>query len=115
MDAISFVSGERPNNLRVKSLSDLIYGANVNQPAKDSTYVTAAFQLKDGKAEESIIEFTRAVKGSGCTYQINGKVRAVFIIMKLLMADNLYQIFLLMPLFCFIITGCHQRGVLFRP
>ena len=83
MDSIRFVSGERPNNLRVKSLSDLIYGANVNQPVKSSSYVTAALQLKDGKPEESIIESTRTVKSSGCTYQINGKLRAIFIILEL--------------------------------
>ena len=93
MDAISFVSGERPNNLRVKSLSDLIYGANVNQPVGNSSYVTAAFQLKDGKAEESIIEFTRTVKGSECTYQINGKVRAIFIILELSYVADIIKCF----------------------
>jgi len=67
--------GERSTiNLRVKRSSDLVYGANVNQPVQGPTYVTAAFQLKDDVAEERIIEFTRTAHDSGYTYHMDGKV-----------------------------------------
>ena len=102
MDAISFVLGEKTNNLRVKQLSELIHGANVNNPISNTARVTIIYcetegeneDEKDGMSEEdkenwkdqngnvlplteqkiiSKTEFTRIIRGTGSEHRINDK------------------------------------------
>eukprot|EP00800_Vazella_pourtalesii_P005228 TRINITY_DN1608_c0_g1_i1.p1 TRINITY_DN1608_c0_g1~~TRINITY_DN1608_c0_g1_i1.p1 ORF type:complete len:1163 (+),score=345.20 TRINITY_DN1608_c0_g1_i1:37-3525(+) len=70
MDAISFVLGEKTSNLRVKQLKDLIHGAQVYKPVANRAHVTALYQDDD----DSVLEFTRTIIGSGSEYKINGEV-----------------------------------------
>lgn len=69
MDAISFVMGEKTGSLRVKRLSELIHGAAIGRPVSNRCYVTAKFELADGRK----IDFQRSVIGSSADYKINGK------------------------------------------
>lgn len=70
MDAISFVMGEKTTSLRVKRLSELIHGAAIGRPVSNRCFVTAKFELPDGRK----IDFQRSVIGSSADYKINGKV-----------------------------------------
>ena len=75
MDAISFVMGERPANLRVKRLTDLVYGANVNKPVSDPTSVTAVFEVtKEGNQNSEQVQFTRSITNGRLDYDIDGVV-----------------------------------------
>lgn len=72
MDAISFVMGERPANLRVKRMGDLVYGANVNKPVSGPACVMAIFELtEEGIQEKRRVLFTRRIRGSGSVYEID--------------------------------------------
>jgi structural maintenance of chromosome 1 len=68
MDAISFVFGEKTSHLRVKTVKDLIHGAQVGHPVSDRASVTA---ICHQNGEE--VQFARTVVGSGTAYSINKK------------------------------------------
>ncbi|XP_076238897.1 structural maintenance of chromosomes protein 1A-like [Calliopsis andreniformis] len=86
MDAISFVMGEKSRSLRIKQLSDLIYGASVGNPIADRcqnsfyfllhvqitvvAHVTAVFIFEDNSKKT----FTRAICGTSSEYKINDQV-----------------------------------------
>lgn len=70
MDAISFVLGEKTQNLRVRNLKDLIHGAPIGKPIASRAKVTAVYEEEDG----SEIPFTRIIIGSGTEYRVSGKV-----------------------------------------
>jgi structural maintenance of chromosome 1 len=72
MDAISFVLGERSNQLRVRKLTDLIHGASVGHPASKTCRVTMNY-FDDDKTQKS---FTRSVTSGGTEYRINNEVVA---------------------------------------
>ena len=75
MDAISFVMGERPANMIVKRLTDLVYGANVNKPVSDPTFVTAVFEVtKEGNQNSEQVQFTRSITNGRLDYDIDGVV-----------------------------------------
>ncbi|CAH1783210.1 unnamed protein product [Owenia fusiformis] len=69
MDAISFVLGEKTNQLRCKRLSDLIHGAPINQPAATTARVTAVYTEENGDETH----FARIIHGSASEFRINGK------------------------------------------
>jgi len=48
MDAISFVLGEKTQNLRVRNLKDLIHGAPIGKPVASRAKVTAVYEDEDG-------------------------------------------------------------------
>uniref|UniRef100_A0A915EHG8 Structural maintenance of chromosomes protein n=1 Tax=Ditylenchus dipsaci TaxID=166011 RepID=A0A915EHG8_9BILA len=61
MDAISFVLGEKSNNLRVRKLGDLIHGASVNDAKSKKCNVTMSYLLDDDKTTKT---FSRSVVSS---------------------------------------------------
>ncbi|XP_018428105.1 PREDICTED: structural maintenance of chromosomes protein 1B [Nanorana parkeri] len=67
MDALSFVMGEKTSNLRVKSVRELISGANVGRPVSS----TASVQLVycDDNGEEKT--FSRRIVGGSSEYRLN--------------------------------------------
>lgn len=70
MDAVSFVMGEKPLNLRVHRLDDLIHGASTDERVSRSATVTATFELED----ESLLKFTRTVANRSSVFKVNNKV-----------------------------------------
>ena len=70
MDAISFVLGEKTQNLRVKKLSELIHGASIGQPVANSAAVTLVYEDVSGKQTR----FSRYVIGSSSEYRIDHSV-----------------------------------------
>uniref|UniRef100_A0A7N4NJ01 Structural maintenance of chromosomes protein n=1 Tax=Sarcophilus harrisii TaxID=9305 RepID=A0A7N4NJ01_SARHA len=60
MDALSFVMGEKPNNLRVKTVQELIHGAHVGRPVAASASVKAVYVEEDGGEKT----FTRIIRGA---------------------------------------------------
>lgn len=70
MDAISFVLGEKTQNLRVRKLGDLIHGAPVGKPAANRAFVSAVYA--DQVTEKETV-FTRVIHGSSSEHKINGK------------------------------------------
>lgn len=68
MDAISFVLGEKTQNLRVKKLSELIHGASIGQPVSNQASVTLVYEDNESHRQT---RFTRAVVGSSSEYRID--------------------------------------------
>ncbi|KAI1724897.1 SMC proteins flexible hinge domain-containing protein [Ditylenchus destructor] len=62
MDAISFVLGEKSNNLRVRRLGDLIHGASVDKAQVNKCRVTMHYMVDDDTKEMK--SFTRSVVSS---------------------------------------------------
>ncbi|XP_069759613.1 structural maintenance of chromosomes protein 1B-like isoform X2 [Narcine bancroftii] len=69
MDAISFVMGERPANLRVKHVKDLIHGAHIGQPVSSTARVTMLYEIENGDK----LTFTRAIAGNSTEFQFNDR------------------------------------------
>lgn len=69
MDALSFAMGERAASLRVKHLRDLIHGAHIGQPVRDTASVAMLFCGFD--AVETV--FSRTITGqfNECTSYIS--------------------------------------------
>lgn len=59
MDALGFVMGERAASLRVKHLSDLVYGAHEGQPVSD----TARVSMRYCHDEDKETVFSRTITG----------------------------------------------------
>ncbi|KAM9311304.1 structural maintenance of chromosomes protein 1B [Gastrophryne carolinensis] len=68
MDAFSFVLGEKTSNLRVKSLRELIHGANEGRPTSSTASVQLVYCEENG--ENKI--FSRSIVGSSSDYRLNG-------------------------------------------
>ena len=68
MDAISFVLGEKTQNLRVKKLSELIHGASIGQPVASTASVTLVYE---DSASRKQTRFSRFVIGSSSEYKID--------------------------------------------
>ncbi|KRX90380.1 Structural maintenance of chromosomes protein 1A [Trichinella pseudospiralis] len=68
MDAICFVLGEKTSSLRVRKISDLIYGAPVGKPISTRCYVAMTYEDDDGR----ILKFMRLVTGASAEYRIDG-------------------------------------------
>ncbi|KRY14547.1 Structural maintenance of chromosomes protein 1A [Trichinella patagoniensis] len=68
MDAICFVLGEKTSSLRVRKISDLIYGAPVGKPISTRCYVAMTYEDDDGR----ILKFMRLVAGASAEYRIDG-------------------------------------------
>ncbi|KAL6047807.1 hypothetical protein STEG23_034629 [Scotinomys teguina] len=62
MDALSFVMGEKPTNLRVKNIQELIHGAHIGKPVSSSASVKIIY-IEDSGEEKT---FTRIIRG-GCS------------------------------------------------
>ncbi|KAK2121787.1 Structural maintenance of chromosomes protein 1B [Saguinus oedipus] len=62
MDALSFVMGEKPTNLRVKSIQELIHGAHIGKPVSSSASVKIIYVEESGKEKA----FARIIRG-GCS------------------------------------------------
>ncbi|XP_020833111.1 LOW QUALITY PROTEIN: structural maintenance of chromosomes protein 1B [Phascolarctos cinereus] len=67
MDALSFVMGERPGQLRVKSVQELIHGAHVGRPAAASASVEAVYVDESGAEKR----FRRTVRGGSSEFHFN--------------------------------------------
>ncbi|KAM8979654.1 LOW QUALITY PROTEIN: structural maintenance of chromosomes protein 1B [Sarcophilus harrisii] len=67
MDALSFVRGEKPNNLRVKTVQELIHGAHVGRPVAASASVKAVYVEEDGGEKT----FTRIIREGSSEYHFN--------------------------------------------
>ncbi|XP_056373472.1 structural maintenance of chromosomes protein 1B [Hyla sarda] len=78
MDAISFVIGERTANLRVKSIRELIHGANIGQPVSSSASVHLVYGEENGEEKT----FSRIIVGNSSDYRLNNKSvgRAAYIL-----------------------------------
>ncbi|XP_068459885.1 structural maintenance of chromosomes protein 1B [Clinocottus analis] len=70
MDALSFAMGERVACLRVKHLSDLVHGAHIGRPVRDTARV--ALRCCDDEDQETV--FSRSILGDASEYRINGVV-----------------------------------------
>ena len=68
MDAISFVLGEKAQNLRVKRLSELIHGASINKPISTTASVTLVYQDKESNRE---VRFCRYVVNHSSEFKID--------------------------------------------
>lgn len=68
MDAISFVLGEKTNNLRVKKLSELIHGASIGQAVSNTGSVTLVYEDSETGRQT---RFSRFVIGSSSEYKID--------------------------------------------
>ncbi|KAM5170638.1 structural maintenance of chromosomes protein 1B isoform 1-T1 [Mantella aurantiaca] len=69
MDALSFVMGERTSNLRVRSVRELISGANVGQPVSSTASVHLVY-CDDDSDERT---FSRLIIGGSTEYRLNNK------------------------------------------
>ncbi|CAN2389511.1 Structural maintenance of chromosomes [Pristimantis euphronides] len=69
MDAISFVIGERTANLRVKSLQELICGANIGSPVSSTASVHLVYGEENGEEKT----FSRIIIGNASDYRLNNK------------------------------------------
>ncbi|XP_063784967.1 structural maintenance of chromosomes protein 1B isoform X1 [Pseudophryne corroboree] len=70
MDAFSFVMGEKTTNLRVKSLRELIHGANIGRPVSSTASVHLVYCEEDG--EETT--FSRIIVGGSSEYRLNNSL-----------------------------------------
>lgn len=68
MDAISFVLGEKTQNLRVKKLSELIHGASIGKPNGNHASVTLVYEDTDSGRQT---RFCRLVNNSSSDYRID--------------------------------------------
>jgi len=71
MDAISFVLGEKAQNLRVKRLSELIHGASISQPVSNTASVTLVYQDNETQRQT---RFCRYVVGHSSEFKIDSNV-----------------------------------------
>lgn len=71
MDAISFVLGEKAQNLRVKRLSELIHGASIAQPVANTASVTLVYQDNETQRQT---RFCRYVVGHSSEFKIDNNV-----------------------------------------
>ncbi|XP_066446305.1 structural maintenance of chromosomes protein 1B isoform X2 [Eleutherodactylus coqui] len=69
MDAISFVIGERTANLRVKSIRELIHGANVGRPVSSTASVHLIYCEENGEEKT----FSRIIAGNSSDYRLNNE------------------------------------------
>ncbi|OCT88037.1 structural maintenance of chromosomes protein 1B [Xenopus laevis] len=69
MDAFSFVMGEKPANLRVKNIRQLIHGANVGKPMSTTAKVVLVYCEENGDERQ----FSRIIVGESSEYRINDK------------------------------------------
>ncbi|XP_077325482.1 structural maintenance of chromosomes protein 1B [Lithobates pipiens] len=67
MDALSFVMGERTSNLRVKSVRELISGANVGRPVSSTASVHLVYCDENGEEKT----FSRMILGGSTEYRLN--------------------------------------------
>lgn len=79
MDAISFVLGEKAQNLRVKRLSELIHGASIGQPVSNTASVTLVYEdirtdPKTNITSERQTRFCRYVVGHSSEFKIDNTV-----------------------------------------
>ncbi|XP_044133792.1 structural maintenance of chromosomes protein 1B [Bufo gargarizans] len=77
MDAVSFVIGERTANLRVKSIRELIHGANMGRPVSPTSSVHLVYCEENGEEKT----FSRIIVGNSSDYRLNNKQvgRALYI------------------------------------
>ncbi|XP_068134304.1 structural maintenance of chromosomes protein 1B [Hyperolius riggenbachi] len=66
MDALSFVMGEKASNLRVKSVRELIHGANIGKPVSSTASVNLVYCDKSGEKT-----FSRIIVGGSSEYRLN--------------------------------------------
>ena len=71
MDAISFVLGEKAQNLRVKRLSELIHGASIGQPVSNTASVTLVYQDNETQRQT---RFCRYVVGHSSEFKIDSNI-----------------------------------------
>ncbi|XP_006899597.1 PREDICTED: structural maintenance of chromosomes protein 1B-like [Elephantulus edwardii] len=64
MDALSFVMGEKPANLRVKHLQELIHGAHIGKPVSSSASVKIVY-VEDSGEEKT---FARIIRGGSSEF-----------------------------------------------
>ncbi|KAE8613120.1 hypothetical protein XENTR_v10007577 [Xenopus tropicalis] len=69
MDAFSFVMGEKPANLRVRNIRQLIHGANVGKPMSTTARVVLVYSEENGEERQ----FSRIIVGDSSEYRIDGK------------------------------------------
>nr|XP_033807991.1 structural maintenance of chromosomes protein 1B isoform X1 [Geotrypetes seraphini] len=69
MDALSFVMGEKTANLRVKSVRELIHGANIGKPVSSTASVCMVYSEECGEE----ISFSRIVVGGSTEFRFNDK------------------------------------------
>uniref|UniRef100_A0A8C3A0J8 Structural maintenance of chromosomes 1B n=1 Tax=Cyclopterus lumpus TaxID=8103 RepID=A0A8C3A0J8_CYCLU len=67
MDALSFATGERVASLRVKHLRDLVHGAHIGRPVRDTARV--ALRCCDDEDQETV--FSRSILGDSSQYRID--------------------------------------------
>ncbi|XP_072256376.1 structural maintenance of chromosomes protein 1B [Pyxicephalus adspersus] len=67
MDALSFVMGEKAYNLRVKSVRELISGANIGRPVSSSASVHLIYCDENGNEKT----FARIILGGSSAYRFN--------------------------------------------
>lgn len=77
MDALSFVMGEKTTNLRVKSVRELIHGANIGKPVSKTASVNMVYSEENGEEKS----FSRIIVGGSSEFRFNDKVvsRSVYI------------------------------------
>ncbi|KAM8974318.1 structural maintenance of chromosomes protein 1B [Pelodytes ibericus] len=72
MDALSFVMGEKTANLRVKSVRELIHGANIGKPVSSTAKVHLIYCEEDGEERT----FSRIIVGNSSEYRVNGNANS---------------------------------------
>ncbi|XP_069483788.1 structural maintenance of chromosomes protein 1B [Ambystoma mexicanum] len=70
MDALSFVMGEKTTNLRVKSVKELIHGANIGKPVSTTASVIMVYSEENGEEKS----FSRIIVGGSSEFRFNEKV-----------------------------------------
>ncbi|XP_053318684.1 structural maintenance of chromosomes protein 1B [Spea bombifrons] len=70
MDALSFVMGEKTSNLRVKSVKELIHGANIGKPVSSTASVHLVYCEDDGEEKT----FSRIIVGNSSEYRFNERI-----------------------------------------
>ncbi|XP_075712057.1 structural maintenance of chromosomes protein 1B [Rhinoderma darwinii] len=69
MDAVSFVIGERTANLRVRSVRELLHGANIGRPVSTTGGVHLVYHEENGEEKT----FSRIIAGNSSEYRLNNK------------------------------------------
>ncbi|XP_017384961.1 structural maintenance of chromosomes protein 1B isoform X1 [Cebus imitator] len=77
MDALSFVMGEKPANLRVKSIQELIHGAHIGKPVSSSASVKIIYVEESGKEKT----FARIIRGACSEFRFDDNLvsRSIYI------------------------------------
>ncbi|XP_075066448.1 structural maintenance of chromosomes protein 1B [Mixophyes fleayi] len=69
MDALSFVMGEKTTNLRVKSVRELIHGANIGSPVSCTASVHLVYCQENGEE----MTYSRIIVGGSSEYRLKNK------------------------------------------